>query len=104
MIDIAEVDRNRSAFAFIPTQGYVRLGEPPIPDAPKGPETACEPLPMANAGSWHRLQPPGGHGQILAQWWPSSREWAPPLGAMGNRVGFRSKYLAAHGWTYGEPV
>lgn len=91
------IARNKESYRFIPGQGYVNIGPPPMPADPIGVADDCKPPSVAVSSSYHLLQPPMGAEKMKMQW--SEGSWVPPLGA-GKRMAFTPAYLAAHGWTY----
>lgn len=86
--------------------GYDRPGLPAMPTNTIFPPSKCEPPAVAAEGSFHFLSPPterGAPAQVM-RWHSKDREWTPLREGAGNRVGFSSKYLAAHGWFYLGPM
>lgn len=99
-VDKETAMRNKHAHMFVPGRGYVFVGPHPMPATRVCEKHQCEPLVVAAQGTWHKLRAP--NGKDIKMQWMGGGEWMPPLGS-GNRVGFKSEYLAAHGWTYKEP-
>lgn len=93
---------NRTAYRLVPGKGYKLMGTPPMPDIPLGEPAACEPLSGTASGTRHMLAPPAEREAplVMFTWYAEKKEWEC-FGHVGNRVGFTSAYLAAHGWTYG---
>ena len=98
------VEANPTAYSFNMTSGFKFIGSPKIPSPPRGPASACEPVGVAEEGSWHRIYPPHqlSGTYVRMRWMPGKKCWIPPLESAGRRVAFSSQYLAAAGWTYGE--
>lgn len=93
-----QVNKERSAYRLNLGQGYVRLGKPRVPAAAVHPPSACEPA-SGGDGDTHMIVSPQ-NVQVIATWHAATKEWEP-IGVSGRRVAFESRYLAAHGWTYG---
>lgn len=101
MITARHAAKARTEHRFLPGVGYVRVEPLTMPPAPAGPAKDCEPVAPANAGTLHFLRPPQAGAQPVPMLWhPKEREWAHQHPGHGNRVGFSSAYLAAHGWRY----
>jgi hypothetical protein len=90
--------------AFVPGQGYVSIGPPPMPAACVHQEHHCCPSPTANDGSIHELWSPDKHKVFKMAWRRETKTWMGLQLGQGNRLGFTSAYLAAHGWTYKGPA
>lgn len=103
MTILREVIENPSAYRFVPGKGYIRMGQPPIPESPMAAAADCEPPLVAVEGSAHMLQPPNEAEPMSMLWSLSTKTWMPYLGN-GRRVAFTSAYLAAHGWSYIGPA
>lgn len=97
-----EAHAARTEHRFVPGMGYIHLGAPPVPTTPLGSAASCEPLAVCADGSVHFLNPPAERGApaMAMRWHSAKREWTPIHEGTGNRVGFTSEYLAAHGWRY----
>lgn len=95
---------DRMAHAFKPGMGYVAVGRPLMPLRPAAQAAACEPPAPAAEGSMHVLMSPDNGPAKTLRWHPAQREWSPLVTGQGNRLGWTSAYLAAHGWTYEGPA
>ena len=87
---------------LVPGVGFVRMGPPPMPQKPLAEASACEPPIGTEDQSLHTLIEPGGDEHLnMMRWHAYTHEWTPIVAFTGNRIGYTSTYLAAHGWTYG---
>lgn len=102
-VDRSTALKDKMAHRFVPGIGYIFQGKHAMPEKKQCHKHECEPPIPTNAtpGSWHLLSPPNGSKPMRMQWF--NGEWMPVLG-QGNRIGFTSEYLAAHGWRYKSAV
>lgn len=95
---------DRMSHVYRAGTGYVAVGRPMMPPQAARAAPACEPLAVAGEGSLHCLLPPNNGPAQQLRWHPVQREWSSPVPGRGNRCGWTSAYLAAHGWVYEGPV
>jgi hypothetical protein len=102
---MSNVSENRTLYRLVPGKGYKLVGPPPMPALPLGEATACEPPSGTESETMHQLLPPLGREAppTTFTWYADKKEWEC-FGQVGLRVGFTSTYLAAYGWTYGNPI
>lgn len=96
--------QDRMAHQYKPGLGYVQVGRPPVPMARIANREVCEPGVLSANGSLHLLAAPGNGPVQTMSWDNTKREWSPLNMMAGNRLGWTSEYLAAHGWAYVGPT
>lgn len=94
--------RDPASHVFHYGRGYLHVGHPAMPAKPAAHATVAEPPAPAADDTWHMLMPPQGGKGVALRWMSARKTWLPVIGT-GNRVGFTSEYLAAHGWKYVGP-
>jgi hypothetical protein len=93
-------ERDPTSHVFERGAGYRHVGPPTVRPSREGNSQLVVPS-SAPAGSAHWLSPPGGGRLVRATWTGKTRTW---LVTGGNRLGFPTDYLSAHGWTYVGPA
>lgn len=99
-----EAHKDRMSHAYKHGLGYLHVGKLPVPKQAAYAPSACEPPAPSASETKHFLSPPLNAPAIGMIWYSDKKEWTPLHPGNGNRVGFTSEYLAAHGWTYLGPM
>lgn len=89
--------RSPTTHAFVPGQGYLDYGGPPLANPGPHPAVLANPPQGARDGSYHFLIAPGGAKRLAFVWLAAHKAWGRKGGL---RAAFRAEYLSRAGWVY----